>query len=50
MRINSYNLGELLRIGNVSGEDQQRWQMQGDGGGNFRVSTMTGLTNASNDI
>ncbi|RCR66592.1 PA14 domain-containing protein [Larkinella punicea] len=44
MQVNAASQGELLRIGTYTGADLQKWTLQSDNNGSYRLSTSNGLT------
>ncbi|MGM9509239.1 PA14 domain-containing protein [Larkinella sp. GY13] len=44
MQVNAASQGELLRIGTYTGADLQKWTIQSDNNGSYRINTSNGLT------
>ncbi|RYZ49563.1 MAG: hypothetical protein EOP49_16000, partial [Sphingobacteriales bacterium] len=44
MQANSDSQGELIRVGTYTGTDLQKWTIQSDNNGSYRLSTTNGLT------
>ena len=44
MQVNTTSNGELIRIGTYTGTDLQKWALQSDNNGSYRLSTTNGIT------